>query len=302
MQSPTISLEQWRALMAVVDRGGYAQAAEFLHKSQSAVTYAVQKIEEMLGIQAFATQGRKAVLTPIGHLLYRRARALIEDAAALERAARTLSAGWEAEIHLAVEALFPTWLLFDCLAQFGKESPNTRIEVIESVMSGTQEALLNHRAQLAIAPLVPQGFLGERLMTLKILAVAHPDHPLHHLGREVTLRDLALHRHLVVRDSGVARDPRALSIEVEQRWTVSHMSSSIRALTEGHGFAWIAEEIIRAELQDGLLAPLPMHEAAQRSVTLYLILADGELAGPGVLRLAEIIRTQVAAQCVAQKA
>ena len=42
--APTISLDQWRALIAVVDAGGYAQAAEVLHKSQSAVTYAVQKI------------------------------------------------------------------------------------------------------------------------------------------------------------------------------------------------------------------------------------------------------------------
>jgi len=31
--------------LAVVDAGGYAQAAEVLHKSQSAVTYAVQKME-----------------------------------------------------------------------------------------------------------------------------------------------------------------------------------------------------------------------------------------------------------------
>ena len=42
---PHISLEQWRALLAVVEAGGYAQAAEALHKSQSAITYAVQKIE-----------------------------------------------------------------------------------------------------------------------------------------------------------------------------------------------------------------------------------------------------------------
>ena len=37
---PHVSLEQWRALIAVVEAGGYAQAAEALHKSQSAVTYA----------------------------------------------------------------------------------------------------------------------------------------------------------------------------------------------------------------------------------------------------------------------
>ncbi len=53
MQAPHITLEQWRALIAVVEAGGYAQAALSLNKSQSAVTYSVQKIEEMLGVEVF---------------------------------------------------------------------------------------------------------------------------------------------------------------------------------------------------------------------------------------------------------
>src|SRR5450631_4049335 len=97
--NPHISLEQWRALIAVVDAGGYAQAAETLHKSQSAVTYAVQKLEAVLGVKAFEIRGRKAVLTPTGQLLYRRARALLDEAGGLEKAARSISAGWEPEIR-----------------------------------------------------------------------------------------------------------------------------------------------------------------------------------------------------------
>ena len=45
-----VTLEQWRTLVAVVDAGGYAQAAEALHKSQSAITYAVQKLETQLAV------------------------------------------------------------------------------------------------------------------------------------------------------------------------------------------------------------------------------------------------------------
>ena len=48
-----ISLDQWRALVAVVDAGGYVQAAELLHKSQSSVTYAVKKLERVLDVQVF---------------------------------------------------------------------------------------------------------------------------------------------------------------------------------------------------------------------------------------------------------
>ena len=47
---PKNSLDQWRTLIAVVEAGGYAQAADQLHKSQSTLTYAVQKMERLLGV------------------------------------------------------------------------------------------------------------------------------------------------------------------------------------------------------------------------------------------------------------
>jgi DNA-binding transcriptional LysR family regulator len=294
---PRISLEQWRALIAVVDAGGYAQAAAVLHKSQSAVSYAVQKIESQLGVRAFEIEGRKAVLTATGQLLYRRALALVAEAGDLEQAARTLSAGWEAEIGVAVEVLFPPHVLIDCLARFGAESPQTRIEVIESVLGGTPEALLSGQADLAITPQVPPGFLGTALLRQRLVAVAHPGHALHALGRDVGIKDLRAHRHLTVRGTGSTRDRRAVTVEVEQRWVFSSMASSIAAACAGHGFAWYPAERIANELADGRLLPLPMAGAEERFVDLYLVLADPDFAGPGVRRLAAIIEQRVREGC-----
>lgn len=300
MTTPRIGLEQWRALTSVVEAGGYAQAAEALHKSQSAVTYAVQKIESLLGVKVFEIQGRKAVLTPTGQLLYRRGKALLEEAAQLERAASALSAGWEAEIRLAVEIVFPTQVLLKTLDRFGAESPHTRIEVIESVLGGTAEALLQGQADLAISPQIPQGFLGDPLMEMSFKLVAHPDHPLHHLGRAATREDLRAHRHLVVRDSGSRRDKTPLSLDTKRRWTVSHMSTSIIAARSGYGFAWLPLDKIRDELDAGLLKPVPMEAGQERRATLYLIYADQGLLGPGALRLIELLRETTAATCAAR--
>ena len=158
MAAPRISLEQWRALVAVVDGGSYSKAADALHKSQSSITYALQQLESQLGVKAFKIEGRKAVLTPTGQLLYRRARYLLDEAAQLERSAQRLSAGWEAELRLAVEVVFPTWLLLACLDRFGQESPNTRIEVIESVIGHRSDALLKGQTDLAIFAGVPDRF------------------------------------------------------------------------------------------------------------------------------------------------
>ncbi len=297
---PRISLEQWRSLLAVVEAGGYAQAAERMHKSQSTVTYAVQKMEGLLGVRLFEIAGRKAHLTPTGEVLYRRAKALLDEAGALEDAAAGLAAGGEPELRLAAEIIFPTWLLLQCFGQFAEERPQTRIELYESVLSGTEEALMQRHVDLAICSRVPQGFAGDPLVRLRFIAAAHPDHPLHRLGRELTLQDLRKHRHLVIRDTGSRRRSGGW-LGAEQSWTVSHKATSIHAATMGLGFAWFPEETVRDELARGALKPLPMREGGERWGDLYLVFADRDYAGPGALRLAQIIRTRVQELCAQSK-
>ena len=289
-------MEQWRALLAVVDAGGYAQAAEALHKSQSAVTYAVQKLESLLEVKVFEVVGRKAHLTPTGEVLYRRAKALLEEASVLENAAGSLAAGWEPELRLAVEIIFPTWLLLQCFARFAEERPQTRIELYETVLSGTEEALLQRKVDLAICSQIPPGFVGDSLVRLRFIAAAHPEHPLHQLGRELTVQDLRKHRHLIIRDTGSQRRAGS-SLGAEQSWTVSHKATSIHAAVMGLGFAWFPEDTVRGELARGDLKPLPLREGAERWADLYLVFADRDYAGPGALRLAALIRENVTEQC-----
>ena len=67
------TLEQWRMLQAVVDHGGFAQAAAAIHKSQSTINHAVHKLQDQLGVPVLEVVGRKAQLTEAGALLLRRA-------------------------------------------------------------------------------------------------------------------------------------------------------------------------------------------------------------------------------------
>ena len=298
MAHPKISLDQWRALTAVIEAGGYAQAAEALHKTQSTVTYAVQKIERLLGLKVFEIRGRRAQLTREGEVLYRRAQTLLSEALALERGAEGLSQGWEAEINIAVEIVYPTWLLLRCCERFSVEHPETRLQLYETVLGGTDEALLEHKVDFASASHIPAGFYGDALMRVRFVAAAHPEHPLHKLGRTLTHRDLRPYRQLVVRDSAHSRvrDSGAW-LGASQRWTVSNKATSIAAAKLGLGFAWYAEHTIHDELRSGALQPLPMQEDAERFIELYLVFADRDYPGRGAGRLAAIIREQTGKLC-----
>jgi DNA-binding transcriptional LysR family regulator len=290
--TPRISLEQWRALQAVVEEGGYAQAAGKLHKSQSTVTYAVQQIQKLLDVQVFEIRGRKAVLTDAGQVLYRRARTLLDEAAQLERGAAEMAKDWQPEIRIAVEQVFPTWLLLEALAEFAVERPDTRIELFETVMSGTDELLAEGKVDIAIGGRPPSGE-AKPLVPMRIVPVASPSHPLHQLKRPLTERDFKHHRRIFVRDTGTQR--KAEVSGVERRWTVSNKATSIRSLVMGLGFAWLPEDTIRSELDEGKLKILPMKESGTWDAQLYLALSDPEFPGRDVERLAGIIEKHVGA-------
>ena len=98
MKAPRVTLDQWRTLQAVVDNGGFAQAAEALHRSQSSVSYTVARMQEQLGVPLLRIEGRKAVLTEAGAVLLRRSRHLLKQASQIEDLAHQLELGWEAEI------------------------------------------------------------------------------------------------------------------------------------------------------------------------------------------------------------
>jgi DNA-binding transcriptional LysR family regulator len=296
--APRITLEQWRALQAVVEAGGYAQAAEALHKTQSTLTYAVQKIERLLDLKVFEIRGRKAVLTGAGEVLYRRARTLLEEAALLERGAAAMSQQWQPEIGIAVEIAFPTWLLLECLALFAKERPETRIELYETVLTDTLMLLKEGRVDIAIGP-EQAGIVGEPLMTIEFVAVAHPSHPLHGLGRKITHRDLRHHRRILIRESGPQREREVSGVEL--RWTVTNKATQIRALANGCGYAWVPIDNIRDELASGALKVLRMQEGARRAHVM-LAYRDAEFPGRDEARLGDIIRERVAQTCAKRSA
>lgn len=293
--SAKISLDQWQALIAVVDEGGYANAAEALDKSQSAISYAVQKIETELGIRAFALEGRKAKLTETGQMLYRQAKILVEEAERIESTAIQLSQGWEPLVRVTADALFPQHCMLTALDAFARQSPLTRIEYTETVLSGTDEALLRKEADVVVNARIPPGFVGEPLMRVRFLAVAAADHPLNQMD-SLTHEDLRQHRQIVIRDSGTRRID-AGWLGAEQRWTVSHSSTRNAAIRRGLGFAWMPESDIGTSLETGELKVLPLAEGFERFVDLHLIYADGQYAGQAARYLGEQIRLAVAQPC-----
>ncbi|MBZ0330787.1 LysR family transcriptional regulator [Halomonas sp. ANAO-440] len=292
-----VTLAQWQMLAAVVDHGGFARAAEVVHKSPSTLNHAVHKLEQQLGVQVLEPVGRQVRLTEAGEMLLRRARQLIESAEALEDVAGRLAEGLEAEVVLAVDQIFPPQALAVALRRFSAAYPHVRVQLHETVLNGGIEMLYDGRADLVVSGLAAQGFLGELLAPVRFIAVAHPEHPLHLLDRQLDLRDLLRHRQLVVRDSALRQSMDAGWLKAEQRWTVSHLETSIDMVRRGLGFAWLPDTRITHDMAAGKVKALPLAAGGVREIPVQLIFRDRDRAGPATHAMAEVLHGAVASEC-----
>jgi DNA-binding transcriptional LysR family regulator len=274
------TLEQWAVLAAVVTEGSFAQAALTLNRSQSAVSYAVARLQESLGLPLLVVEGRKSVLTPHGHTLLMRARTLLRDLDTLERLAGSLKQGWEPELRLVVDAAFPRPRLLGIIAELQQSCPSTQIQLADVVLSGAEDAITGGTADVVVTSRVPPGFLGDWLLDVRFIAVARPDHALFDLGREITTDDLVRHVQAVIRDSGAVHPRDEGWLGAERRFTVSSMEASLATLMAGLAYAWLPEHLLADRLHDGSLRRLPLAIGSARNVSLHIVAVRPDLLGP----------------------
>jgi DNA-binding transcriptional LysR family regulator len=290
---PRTTVEQWAVLAAVVDQGGFAQAAQVLHRSQSAVSYTLARLQEALDVPLLVVEGRKAGLTPHGVALLKRARPLVRELQGLEQLARSLKQGWEPQLKLAVDAAFPRDRLLAILAELQGLCPETDVQFSDEILSGAEEAILDSTADLVVTTRVPENVLSEPLFDVTFVAVARQDHPLFQLDHGLAAADLAGHTQVVVRDSG-AKHPRDEGwLNAHRRCTVSSLDASLAAVQAGLAYAWLPEHLIQESLKNGTLRVLPLAFGGSRTVPLHLVLVHPELAGPAARAAVECFQRHV---------
>lgn len=246
-----ITLDALHLLDAIDRHGTFAAAATALHRVPSAVTHAVQRLEDDLGVALFSKTGRRASLTPAGRTLLEEGRPLLRAAADLERRVQRVASGWEKELRIAVEAVIPTERLFPILERFYAEGHTTQLSLSSEVLGGGWDALVTQRADLAIGvpgdPPPHSGLsassLGESWM---VFAVA-PQHPLAAYPGPIPAAELVRHRAVVLPDTSQELKKRTSGLlEGQPALRVPDFASKAAAQAAGLGVGhlprWLAEQ------------------------------------------------------------
>ena len=127
MDLSSISIRQLRYLNAVADGLTFAEAADELFVSQSALSQGLARLESMVDVRLFETDGRRRRLTEAGIVLAESARRVIAetDRVAADLAAR--ASGMVGSLRLGMIDAAALYLVPEWIAEFRNQRPNVEM-------------------------------------------------------------------------------------------------------------------------------------------------------------------------------
>ena len=260
-----IDLDLIVLLDVVKRRGTLAAAAEELDRVPSALSYTIQKYEEHLGFALFARQGRGVRFTEAGKHVYERGLPLLQQATQLTAEAETIARGREPRLRVAVEA----WLTIDAIApvlvSLYEAYPDIEVHVFEETLSGTWEALIEGRVDIAVGAPSPRpglsGIQTDVLGSVQGVFAVSPQHPLATSRAPLTLQTLLNERWVILRDSARGWVPReVLGFKPSRRLLVGSMRDKIAAQCAGLGVGYLPRSRVQALLENGDLVVLDVED------------------------------------------
>lgn len=236
-----LSLDNLRVLSAIAQSGSFAAAGELLHKVPSAISYAIQRLEQELQVELFDRQGHKARLTAAGQAVLREGQQLLQQAEQLGHLARCAAQGWEPELRIAFDALLPLPAITPLIAEFQQLNPPTELCFSQEVLAGGWEALSTGRADLVVGVTgdPPSGCQYQAMGLMPMYLLAAAQHPLNQ-SRPLSPADLAGHYGIVLSDSSRLWPRRTLRLFPGQKLLrVTDMASKVALIEAGLGVGFI---------------------------------------------------------------
>ncbi|MFF8819223.1 LysR family transcriptional regulator [Leucobacter sp. NPDC015123] len=185
----SITVQQLRTLVAVVDEGSFTHAALVLGNSQSAVSHAVAALERELG-GPVVERDDPLVPTPLGLRVLPHARTAVAAITAVEVAARGDRA-LAGSVRLGAVPTVCQGLVPQLLDEWRGALPDVRVEVVEGDDDEMPVWLENGFVDVAVLVDPPKLPPGAKLIAIdEYAAVVPDDHPLAGLA-EIPLEELA---------------------------------------------------------------------------------------------------------------
>ena len=290
-----MDLNSYLYFVHVVEKRGFTAAGQALGVPKSRLSRHVQQLEERLGVRLIQRTSRQFVVTEIGEVFYRHARAALDDVEAAEAEVKRQTG----QVRLSCSVGMAQFALVDLIADFLSDNPkvdviqNVTNEPVDQLEAGIDIALRGHSG-----PLPDSSFVQRRVARTPWFLFAGPAY-LERNGWPESPDELDAHQGLKVGwkpelGTWSLRGPEDLRVTIpfRPRLCSDDMSTLKRAAAAGLGVVALPGYVCRDELEEGsLVRLLPSWIAADAQLSMLMPSRRGRL--PAVEALAEHLHREL---------
>lgn len=176
-----LDLRKLEVFAAAARHESVSRAADELHMAQPAVSIAIARLEDSLGLSLFERTGRRIRLTAEGARLHREAEDLLARAAAMEQSSAKLEALESGELSIACPSMLATYYLPQLLAGFLANYPGLQASITQAGTGRIEQMLLDDALEAGVITVQQGSSHGDlelrQLLSERVVVLMAPDHP-----------------------------------------------------------------------------------------------------------------------------
>jgi DNA-binding transcriptional LysR family regulator len=283
-------LDQIAIFLAIVETGSFAAAARRLGRAASVISYAIANLESQLGVTLFARAGTaRPQLTDAGRAILSDSRGLAIALDGLLAKTRGLTQGLEAEVSFVVDVMLPAKKLVKTLDEFRKKFPTVALRLRAEALGAVTQAVMDGAASFGVSgplerasDLLTRGPAG----SVKLLAVAAPDHPLALMPGPVSAATARDHIQLVLTDRSPLTEGRDFGVVSVKSWRLADLGAKHALLLAGMGWGNMPKPMVNEDLKRGRLVELKI-ETPELTYPFHTVYRSDTPPGPAASWLME---------------
>jgi len=109
---------------------------------------------------------------------------------------------------------------------------------------------------------------SEPLLSVSMVAVAAPGHPLASLRKSISERDLAPHVQLVLTDRTPLTEGKTFGVLASSTWKLADLGAKHAFLKAGFGWGMMPQHMVQDDLDSGALVRLPIKQLANVNMAM----------------------------------
>ncbi|MBI3480007.1 MAG: hydrogen peroxide-inducible genes activator [Nitrosomonadales bacterium] len=270
-----MTLNELRYIVAVAQELNFRRAAEKSYISQPALSLAIQKLEEELGVQIFERGKAEISITPLGAQIVEQAQRVLEEAEHLRKIAKQGSDQLSGTLRVGIIYSVGPYLLPDLIPALKKLAPEIPLEVEENITANLNTLLRNGKLDVIIIalPFGDAGILTQPLYDEPFEVVVGNEH--HWANRRsIKPQELATERVLLL-DAGHCFSNQVAEAcpELNRKSTEIQQGTSLETIrnmvASGLGITVLPASANSARYRSKLLKVIPFtHPAPSRRIAL----------------------------------